>query len=225
MASFKPMGMERNVYIDSQKGKEVEEFKFSTNQRIQNLQFAIDSINKMLSDSIANHGSEKKDIEIQISLFKDSIISSLKEFKNTIIQLEKMTEANKSLTAELLKVQMLYVPKSDLDEKISHLNESILKLHSEKVSMRKEFNELIERLKMEVEIKVKISKKEILETPTDLPKVKILLDQNIELSETYYKSCAERFAKDEQKILMLEKKILNIYELMKEFKISNQVIT
>lgn len=222
MATSKPMGMQKRDYQQVQQLKAEETFKFDTNQRLQNLQFAMDKLSGALSEAVANQGSDKKDCDIEIENVMQSCMSSLKEFRGELNQMFNDINNVKSWVKQTRSEVEDCVETSNFNEKISHLHDCIKKLHTEKDSMRKEFNGLLDRQKCDFEAKLKALKEEILAIPSEVPNLRKVVDQKIELVELNGQNAVLRSSNNENKIMLVERKIENIYQLIKKIEITMQ---
>lgn len=221
-AQSKPMGLQKKEYHEAQLLKAEEDFKYHTNQRIQNLQFAVDMINKSLATYIAAQGSDKNCVDTQISQVMDATMSSLKEFRQELGDMgTQLTNTNNWIRQARSEIEEC-VETSNFNEKISHLHDCIKRLHTEKDSMRKEFNGLIDRLKLDFDNKLKAQKEEILAIPSDVPNLRKVMDQKIELVELNGQNAVLRSSNNEKQIMLVERKIDNIYQLIKKLELTNQ---
>lgn len=218
----KPMGIQKREYHEAQQLKAEVDFKYQTNQRIQNLQFAMDSLSKSLEESIADQGSLEVSCNTQISEVMNATMSSLKEFRQELGNIFTELENNKLWMKQVRAEIEDCVRISAFNEKIAHLHECIKILRMEKDSMRKEFNSLMDRLKLDFESKIKAQKEEILAIPSEIPDLRKLMDQKIELVELNGQNAVLRSSNNERQIMFVERKIENIYQLLKQLDINKQ---
>jgi hypothetical protein len=222
MAQSKPIGMDKQKYKEWQEIKAEDDFKSSVVQKLQNLHFAINDLNENLLKTDAKNGSAVKDCEIEIHHVMDSCISSLKEFRELVTGCERLCNESKNWM-RTLNIAIEDCPtRSDFNDKISHLHDSITRLHNEKDSMRKEFNGLIDRLKLDFDSKLKKQKEEILAIPSEVPNIRKIMDTKLELVELNGQNAALRSSNNERQIMLVERKIENLYQLIKKLDISNQ---
>ena len=221
-AQSKPIGMDKQKYKEWQEIKAEEDFKSSVVQKLQNLQFAINDLNENLLNVDAKYGSAIKDCEIEIHHVMDSCMTSLKEFKQSVDGCERLCNESKNWIRTLNTTIEDCPTRSDFNEKISHLHDYIKCLHNEKDSMRKEFNGLIDRLKLDLDAKLKAQKEEILAIPSEIPNLRKVMDQKIELVELNGQNAVLRSSNNEKQIMLTERKIENIYQLLKKHEISKQ---
>ncbi len=222
MVPSKPMGLPKKEYQEIQQNRSEEDFKYDTNQRIQKLQFAIDEINKSLMESIALQGSEKKENDIQLHYVMESVMLSLKEFRQQLGDFAYESNACREVLRQMKENLNDYVHVKVFNERISRLEESISQLSKDKDSVRKDFTGLIERFKSDCDTKIKTQKEEILSIPSEIPAIKKDINQKIELVELNGQNAALRSSNNEKQIMLVERKIENLYQLIKKIDISIQ---
>lgn len=222
MVQFRPIGIQREEYVRIQELKDEKDFRYSTCQKFQNLEFAIDEINKSLAKSIADQGSLEVECSTQINAVLEATMSSLKEFRQTLRDIQTEFDKRESFLKQMKEVVDDKVSNSSFKHAMYGLENVIVNLREEKDAMRQEFNDQIQRLRAEFGNKISHAKKEILAVPSEIPNIRKILDQNSELIDLYYKNASVRDSTNEHKIMGVEKKIINLYELIKELKTSNQ---
>lgn len=225
MAQYRNIGMSREQFQKTQTIKEDEDFKFNTNQRIQNLQFAIDMINKALSDSIANQGSQKVYCDNIVNNIGVSLAESLRKFSQQLDDFRVSVKIYSSVTACVSEEVKECVSLSSFKEKISLLEGLIEKLHRDREELRKEFKEANHRLSQEFDGKLKAQKTEILNMPSEIPAMRKLFDQKLEIVELNGQNAILRSSNNERQLTLIEKKIENIYQLMKKFDLTKQELS
>ncbi len=218
----KPMGLQKKEYEDLQQKKADEDFKYNTNQRIQNLQFAIEMINKSLAGMVALHGSDKNCVDTQISQVMEATMSSLKEFRQELGDMASEMDSMKSVMIELKKTVQDLVPISMLNEKISRLEETIQQVRREKEALRKDFKDQLQHQFSHFCDLLKSLKTEILNAPSEIPAMKKLFDQKLEIVELNGQNAVLRSSNNERQLQLIEKKIENIYQLLKRIEITHQ---
>lgn len=216
------MGIQNKDYQDIQQVKSQEDFQYQVNQRIQNIQFAIDEINQTLAKSIAQYGAFRVDCNNQITNILDQVVSGLKEFRQILGNM-KSDVSNLEIWIKQTRSDLTgYVEVSVFNEKISLLQGEISNVRLDKEKTRKEFNDLVERLKLDFDVRLKAMKQEILDIPSGIPDLKQVLDQKLELLELNSQNYVLRSSNNEKQILLVERKIENIYQLIKRLEIANQ---
>ncbi len=222
MASSKPQGIEKKHYQEKQSVKEDEEFKFNTNQGLQNLRFDIEKLQDGLNKLIDQQGSFRVQISGQLEsdlTMKESKLSSFRqELGDACTEVKRLNKNMSDLDAQVKeRVTMEYFTYhlEDLCSCIEQLNLEISKA-------RIEGNGLIERLKLDFSSQLKQLKEEILAIPSEIPDLRKLLDEKIELVELNSQNVVLRSANNERNILLVERKIENIYQLLKKIDLNRQ---
>lgn len=222
-AQSRPMtGIDKQRYQELQALKEEESFKYSTSQTLQNLKFDIDRIDEGLTRVMANRGSDKKDMDIQLQHVMEACMSSLKEFRQELGDMSTTLENYRSWMKQIRSEIEECVETKTFNEKISRLEDSILQLRREREAVRNDFKALIDRLTADFENKLKAQKEEILAIPSEVPNLRKVMDQKLELVELNGQNSVLRSANNEKQIMLVERKIENIYQLIKKFELANQ---
>lgn len=222
MAQSKTTGIDKERYKELQALKDQEDFRYQTTQGLQNLKFDLERQQERLAKIMAERGSDKKDTDIQLQHIMEACMSSLKEFRQDLGDINtQLTNTNNWIKQVRTEIEDC-VETSNFNEKISHLHDCIKRLHTEKDSMRKEFNGLIDRLKLDFESRLKTQKEEILAIPSEVPNLRKVMDQKIELVELNGQNAVLRSSNNEKQIMLVERKIDNIYQLIKKLEIANE---
>lgn len=218
----KPKGISQEEYKRNQESLHNEKFQFDANQRMQNLQFQVNDLKKNIEDILAAQGVDKRCVDTQLEQIMEATMNSLKEFRQNIGDFKTGMEfMGRGITAQNSMIDAC-VEKSLFNEKLSHLHECIKRLHGEKDAMRKEFNGLIERLKIDFDQRLQAMKAEILAIPSEVPALKHLMDQKLELVELNGQNAVLRSSNNERQILLVERKIDNLYQLVKALDIGRK---
>ena len=215
-------GIDKQRYQELQALKDEESFKYSTSQTLQNLKFDIDRIDEGLTRVMANRGSDKKDMDIQLQHVMEACMSSLKEFRQELGDMSTTLENYRSWMKQIRSEIEECVDTKTFNEKISRLEDSILQLRRERESVRNDFKALIDRLTADFENKLKAQKEEILAIPSEVPNLRKVMDQKLELVELNGQNSVLRSANNEKQIMLVERKIENIYQLIKKFELAKQ---
>lgn len=214
-ATSKPKGISQEEYKRKQESLHQEKFQFDANQRMQNLQFQVTKLKENIEEILAAQGVDKRCVDTQLEQIMEATMNSLKEFRQNIGDFKTGMEImDKGIKAQNSMIDAC-VEKSEFNEKLSHLHECIKRLHGEKDAMRKEFNGLIERLKLDFDQRLKATRAEILAMPSEVPALRHLMDQKIELVELNGQNAVLRSSNNEKQILLVERKIDNLYQLLK----------
>ncbi len=221
-AESKPVGIQKEKYMEAQRLKAEEDFKYSTSQELQTLRVKMAGLQEDITRLEGEKGSDKKAMEIQLDQVMEACMSSLKEFRQELGDRDtNITHAN-NLIKKLSSAVEESVHTSTFNEKFSRLEEVISKLHRERESMKQDSKAAIERLRVELDSKLKTQKEEILAIPSEVPHLKKLMDQKLELVELNGQNAVLRSSNNERQIMLVERKIENIYQLVKQLDISKQ---
>lgn len=222
MGQSKPMGIENDQYVEAQKIKAENDFRNTTNQRIQNLEFTIDMINKSIATAVASQESSKKHYEISLTNFMESTLGALKEFRHTVEEVTTVLQKHGEKLTALHNNQIQLIDRHEWNEKISLLKRMMEELHLEDNSVRSECNHLIQRVGVEFDSRIKHLKEEILAKPSGVPDLKRETDEKIQLVELNGQNAVLRSSNNEKQIMLLERKIDNLYQLVKRLEIANE---
>lgn len=225
MARSKPMGIDKEKYKAVQEIKSEEDFKSITFQKLQGLQFAVEELNNSILQVEASQGSNFKLCEIEIHHVMDLCVNSLKEFRSAIDACEKTANYSMSLVKALNVACDDYVKTERLDHEIYLLKEEIKVLRNEKASMRKDFDAALHRMYADFEGRLAATKQEILSQPSEIPNIKNLLEQKLQLVDLNGQNAVLRSANNENQIMLVERKIENIYQLIKKMDMKQQEST
>lgn len=222
MEQLKPKGITNEEYEKVQKIRLEQDFQFSTNQRIQNIQFEVARMSKCISDCISKQGSVEVDHKTEINAVMNSTMSSLKQFRQELGDIQ--TELNASeRNMKLLKDQLdQCINISTFNQKMSEFNQFIERYQLEKQEMKKHFKEVIDQVTSDFRSKLKIQRDEILSIPSDLPRLEKLMNQKIELVELNGQNSVLRSSNNEKQIMLVERKLDNIYQQIKKLELINQ---
>lgn len=218
----KPKGISKEEYAKYHAGKSDEDFKYDT---IQMLNFLKDSHRKLDNKIDKTDGlveSNRVEVGIEINEVMQSTMNSLKEFRSTLGDIKTGFDKDKETMRGFENKLSLCVTISDYKETIADLYKITEKLHSKNASMVKEYNDLIERLKVDFKTSLNQMKEDILSRPSEIPELRKLIDQKIELVELNGQNAVLRSSNNENKIMLLERKIENLYQLIKKLENSQE---
>ncbi len=219
------MGIDKEKYKAAQEIKSEEDFKSITFQKLQGLQFAIEELNNSILQVESSQGSNFKSCEIEIHHVMDLCVNSLKEFRSAIDSCEKTANYSMDLVKTLNVACDDYVKTERLDHEIYLLKEEIKALRNEKVSMRKDFDSALHRMYADFESRLAATKQEILLQPSEVPSLKLLIQKELEAVELNGQNSALRSSNNEKQIMLVERKIENIYQLIKKMDMKQQEST
>ncbi len=216
------MGISQDDYKQHQASKDEDDFKTSINKKMQRLILEIDMLNNCLDESIAQQGSFEVECKTEINEILNLTTLSLKEFRQSLgdVLTEFIGYEKKFNNMQISIESKVHV--SDFNEKISRLEQMIENLHKEKASIRNDFIALVQRLSKDFDNKLIKLKDEILAMPSEIPHLKKFYDQKIELVELNGQNGVLRSSNNEKQIMLLERKIENIYQLIKKLEIAKE---
>ncbi len=219
-STAKPTGISQEEYKKAQDLKAEEDFKYNTNQCIQNLRIIIDGVNKSLNNLIALVASDKVDADTQIS-----DVAKVNElgFHNLRQRLGDQQTELKEVSERLEKLDFLLkdcVVKSDHEKHLSFLQDLIQEIRREKDVMCIHLKTEIQNLRSHFDSKLNAQREEVLNRPSDIPDLRKEFDKKLELVELNGQNSILRSSNNEKQILLVERKIENIYQLIKKIELS-----
>lgn len=215
--------------MDTEKYKELQEeradsnFKQITYDKLQKLHFIINDLTDKIGLVDAKKGQQLKDFEIEISKVKNSCEASLKEFRGCVDELQSCFTFCKSWLRGLENLTQEFVSKNHLRDQISQLKEVIVNIQKENESKLKDLNVVIERIKLDSDYKFNAFKQEILSIPSQIPELKEYINQKVELAELNGQNSILRSSNNEKQIQLIERKIEQIYQLIKSSDLNNRL--
>ncbi len=215
-------GISKEEYQAAQQKRFDEDFVYNTNVKMQSLDRKLEELLGVVEENHATQGSDKKCCDIQISQVMEATMLSLKEFRQELSNFQKEINEMQSQVRVFKQTLSECVKLSHFNEKFSLAAQMFQKLEGERDSIRKDFTQVLNRFTQEVDNKLKVNKEEILSIPSELPHLKKMLDQRIELVELNGQNAVLRSSNNERQILLVERKIENIYQLVKKLDITNQ---
>ncbi len=215
-------GLSREEYKKRQEQCEAEKFSVQTNKRLQDIELSLREHEKQLNTHRAFHGGIRSDVDSQINEIMTATMTSLKEFRQTIGDFETHMKNQDSKIQELKDEQEQLVYQEDLTISLRLIDSALNELRKTQKAMHSEFNGLIERLKIDFSNQIKSLKEELISRPTGISELQKLLESKIELVELNGQNAVLRSANNEKQLLLVERKIDNIYQLIKKLELSKQ---
>lgn len=222
MAQSKPMGIPKQEYENAQQLKADHDFKYQTNQTIQFIQISIQNLNGMFSEVIAKLGDHKSNVHTKIREMEELIAGTVKIVTRYLDEFKKLVESNKECIKEIMVQQDDYVLRYEMVEKISMINEEIESIREHRENIQRDFKHLIDRCSQQVDAKLVAQKEEILSKPSEVIPIIKELNQKIDLVELNGQNALLRSSNNEKQIMLVERKIENLYQLLKKLDISIQ---
>lgn len=199
-----------------------EKFMVETNKRLQNLELALAEHEKRLNIQEAFHGGIRSDVDQMNNEIMHSTMTILKEFRQEIGNIETNVNKLENKIYNLNKEQELLANEDDVNTLYIRITESIKDIHKKVDALHQEHNGLIERLKLDICNQLKALKEEILSRPTGIPELQKLLESKIELVELNSQNGVLRSSNNEKQLLLVERKIDNLYQLIKKIELDKE---
>ena len=193
-----------------------------TNKRLNLIQLTLDRLQRDIEQVSAEQGSLESSCESQLREIMDSTMSSLKEFRQTIGDFQSRLYSQDLKMQALSDDQHYLVNKEDLSSELKPLKKIANDLCDAHDKLHGEVHGLIERLRLDVSNQLKAFKEEVLNRPTGLPELQKLLEAKIELVELNGQNAVLRSSNNEKQLLLVERKIDNIYQLIKKLELEKE---
>ncbi len=215
-------GISKDDYQAAQTRRFDNDFVYETNQKLQTLQMAIVNLSENIDKAVASQVSDHKNSDIRISNFMELTINCLKEFRQQISDFQQEINAMNVLMDAFKKTLNECAKTSQVNEKFSLIDDEIKRIYGQREAFRKDFTQVLNRFSQEYDVKLKLCKEEILAIPSEIPSMKKVYDQKLELIELNGQNSVLRSSNNERQILLLEKKIENLYQLLKSIEITKK---
>ncbi len=215
-------GLSKEEYQRRQEQCEAEKFTVQTNKRLQDIELSLREHEKQLNTHQAFQGEIKSDVSSQINEIITLTMGSLKEFRQAIGDFDTHMKKQDAKLQAMKEQQDLLASEEDVGIWNSSLWEAIKDIHSKIDLIRKENNGLIDRLKIDLFNQIKSLREELIARPTGLPELQRLLESKIELVELNGQNAVLRSSNNEKQLLLVDRKIDNIYQLIKKLELSKQ---
>ena len=209
--------------MEFQAVKDGEDFKINTSQRMQNLEMTLEGLRKSISQNAASQGSWCVSYDMQVKEAVALCTEGLKELRGKLK--DTVDEFNKKEKAHLERIISLEQKCASLNHMnilLSQHRNELANLHDQHVSLSKEMHSNIQAQDNTHDKNLKALKQEILSTPSGIPELKKSLDQKLDIAELNGQNAILRSSNNERHILLLEKKIENIYQLIKKLDLDKQ---
>jgi len=217
------MAIKKEEYVAFQANKDQQDFRVDTVSKLNALQNDLDLLNEHLRNHIARQGSDHVEHDQDISKVMDSCMESLKEFR---MRLELQEEA--AIRSETFcdvfheEVKKNYIPRKEYEEEITFLKGCIERLHSDYVQVRTYFTSLLSTARKDFDEKLAHAKSDILSRPSEIPALKALFEEKLELVTLNGTNSVLRSSNCEKQIMLLERKIEQVMLMIKKIDIARQ---
>lgn len=215
-------GMSLEDYKRRQEQCDQEKHVVDTNKRLQNIELSLDRIQREIEKVSAEQGSLESSCESQLRDIMNSTMSSLKEFRQCVGDFESRLYSQDMKMQALSNEQYDLVNKEDLRISLKMIDSRFEQIEANHKKIHNEVHGLIDRLRLDFSNQLKAFKEEVLNRPTGLPELQKLLDAKIELVELNGQNAVLRSSNNEKQILLVERKIDHIYQLIKKIELSKQ---
>lgn len=219
MAQSKPMGISKKEFENHQSEKADDDFKYQTNQKIQEIQLSIDELSLFISKTCELQKHNKVDCDIQHGQLTTMVMDKLKGFNSTLDNFDKVVKELVSTTTKSLERLDDFVLKTQFSQDLDHINKVIHALDRIVDNLRNEVTAALRIKTCDFDAKLKALKEEILSRPTGIPELRKELDDKIELATLNGTNSVLRTTNNERQLLLIDKKIENIYQLIKQIEL------
>ena len=218
----KPRGLDQETIEDMQKEKNDNDQVLHVNMKLQALQFGIDDINKCISEVIAKQGSFEVACMGSIQKLVENTKEIINGYNKTISKMQLDVDHVQTVVSQMLSYSSNFVEKATHGQHIQEVQERIKEILKDKNSLAVEVHGLIDRLKIDFSQRMAVQKNDILSIPSELPSLRKDIDQKIELVELNGQNAHLRSSNNEKAIMLLERKLDQVYQLLKQIQIANK---
>ena len=152
----------------------------------------------------------------------DATMTSLKEFRQEIGDFQTHINKQDQQINKVKQDQNDLVTSEDFKDYMRACQGLLDSLFDQQKKMQSEYHGLIDRLKIDFNNQIKSLREELISRPTGLPELQKLLESKIELVELNGQNAVLRSSNNEKQILLVERKIENIYQLIKRIDLNKQ---
>lgn len=217
------ISMDRHVGLSpelqaKQDEKNQQDFIYATNQKLQNLQFAIDQLSSGLADHIAKKTTELKQNDINFNNLNEFICKSIKDFKKSIEENSQYCTANLyEMKAYIQQLKDNYMQYDHFQAYAKDQHDMIKQVSEDLMRFRKEILETIQRQTYDFDLKLAALRAEFINKPSDTEVLRKEFDDKLELVALNGTNSVIRSSNNEKQLHLIEKKIeainLNIKRL------------
>lgn len=215
-------GMKKEDYKAAQEKINEDNFNNNANYRINDLVYSLNSALERINSLEAKQGELKMDNHLEITKVMNDCTDSLKGFKSIIDDLQiKMNSLINNMACMEGDLRG-FALSQDVSKLIADLE---LKINSLSAGYNNSLNDLRNEMGRHNSCCQALHQKfkdDILSIPSEIPELKILFDKKLELVELNGQNSVLRSTNNERHINLLEKKIENLYQLLKKFDLDNQ---
>lgn len=216
----KPTGISKQQFDEKQAMKEEADFRYDVNQSLQSHRFAIDTLNAVVVENVellkslkseyfSNFQQLFRNVKEDLEKFRQQI----GDFRDEIKEMHLLHESFQDDLATKATMQSVLTFDHDICQKLRAIDKDIS-------NIREEMNTWSYTLRMQSEHNMAKLKQDILSQPSELPAFHKVVDQKLELCDLNGQNSLIRSANNERQLQLVERKIENIYQLIKEIKLS-----
>ena len=214
--------MSREEFLNKQDVSNRQKFVIETNQRLNKIENGVNDLNHHMDEVFISQNNLESACASEISEMQSCVTSSLKDFRQCLGDFDSRITKLETSIKQMHEGIFSLVTRDELNEETKERHKSCEMMHVYITQIHKEVHGLIERLKLQVTNQIKESKEEILSRPTGILELQKLIESKIEIVELNGQNSALRSSNNETQIMLLERKIENIYQLIKKIELSEK---
>lgn len=222
MSTDKLQGLSQLEYMEKQLVAEQQKFIVETNRRLQELEIAQQAISNNMSTMQGEFKYLSVSTEDIIDQAKSELEYSVSEIKVNLNDLKRDCEGFSWRLDKSDKFQAYCIQQGEFQNLRAGIDVKLEHLHQLHESEKQEFRFLLERQRLEFKEALKSLKEEILAIPTGVPQLKDELHKRIDFVELNGQNGVLRSTNNEKQLMLLERKIENLYQLIKRIDLSTQ---
>lgn len=196
--------------------KNYKDFILSTNQWLQKLDLALQSLKTSLGEHQADIGSKLKYQDISIEKMDEKNISHRKQVNDQLdAYREQMSFCLNFVKQKAGENDKRFEMLNEVSEEISHFKETLIIAFSDIDRLDQAIQTLATRLNNKVESSIEQVKKEIFNRPTELPTIKKSISEKFETFDVNFRGIVEEIEKLKKRIFVSSKYIEDLYDKVK----------
>ena len=215
-----PKGMSKETYDKLQAVKEDSDFKVNTDLALQSIKFAIETLTKSLQDAHAkidfikaDMTSKSYDLVRNVSDNLGGQMQTLGDFRDAITDLKNQVASLTEDVNDKMQAKAFFSLQDSMQHRIAMFKQELESLrHQNSQNMYDTLQKAVE--------KINAAKEEIINMPSQLPEFEHMIDQKIQMCELNGQNALIRSSNNERQLHLIERKIENIYQMIKEIKLS-----
>lgn len=218
----KPMGMKDIDFEELQGYKAAQDFEISVKNRIRCLEALVETLKTSIEALIGKQGADKVASDATISNGLDALSKTLSEFRKIQDTFQYDVTTNRDMLKKTYTEQNNYVLLKDFHEKFLMLENHVKSFKTEKEAFKADFSRIVQDKFAEISDKMESFKAYLAAKPAEMPSLQKIIEEKIELAELNGQNSILRSSNNERHIQLLERKIENIYQLLKKIDMSTQ---